>query len=140
MIIFGPPRNGWAVAPERSSRAALKNTNELIEQTLGAIKVVVGQRNGNITPDELREFFLDSELYAAAGSNDWAYFIDAFRPPSQTKKPDKRWKMPTPKEVARIFLARATNRTPSTIKKNILLAMKSKKHKKTRKAPFSTFQ
>jgi hypothetical protein len=76
MIIFGPPRNGWAVAPERSSCAALKNTNELIEQTLGAIKVVVGQRNGNITADELRELFLDSELYAAAGSNDWGYLID----------------------------------------------------------------
>jgi hypothetical protein len=129
MIIFTPARDGWAVAQAGSSPVALSNTNESILQTLSAIKIVVGKK-GNITLDELRGSFSDSELYTAAGSNDWQGFIDAFKPPPQTSKSDKSWKVSTPKMVARRFLANALDLSPGTIEKKLSLARTPKKRKK----------
>lgn len=137
LITFDPPRNGWAVAQKGYCPAALWNTNESIVQTLGAIKIVVG-RTCKISPNKLRESFPDSELYTAAGSNDWQDIIDSFKSAPQMGKSDNRWKVSTPKTVAARFLARALDLTPGTMKRKISQA-KPKKRKKTRKVLSSNF-
>ena len=135
MIIFDSPVNGWAIAQKGYSREALWNTNESIVKTLGTIKIVVG-RKGNISADELRDLFPDSELYAAAGSEDWQEFIDSFRSHPDVKKSDKRWKMFTPKVVAARFLARACGQTFSTMKRKISQA-RPKKRQESPQVPLS---
>jgi hypothetical protein len=126
-IIFDPSDDGWTTAQPGFSQVALLNSYESIAQTLRLVRIAVGQTKGNITAEALRERFRDSDLYRAAGPNDWGNFIDDFTPNPKLKHGKLGSSMPGVRTVALRFLARTSGLSRATIEKYCSEARKQQK-------------
>lgn len=78
MLTFTRTKNGAIIAEQPFSDEALLNTYEATWPALTNVRAVVLQKNGKITPSELKNQFRSTILYRLADDQDWQNFVEIF--------------------------------------------------------------